>query len=191
LSKAITKTGLTEKQELFCLEYAKDFNATRSAIAAGYSKKTAMTIGGENLRKPQIRKRLTQLTKRYFDNAAIDVEMIIQHLGNMAAFDLSEMYTENGHLKNIHNMPEHIRRIIQGVKTTRTEVGDAIFTTVEEIKTPDRLKATELLGRYLKMFTDVVEHKGNVTLTIRPASQDDGGNGRFKDGDDGKLPKHK
>ena len=34
-------TKLTDKQKIFCKEYIKDFNATRAAIAAGYSKKGA------------------------------------------------------------------------------------------------------------------------------------------------------
>lgn len=44
--------SLTEKQRLFVLEYLRDFNATRAAMAVGYSKKTAHVIGWENLRKP-------------------------------------------------------------------------------------------------------------------------------------------
>ena len=32
---------LTEKQKRFCEEYIIDWNGTRAAIAAGYSKKTA------------------------------------------------------------------------------------------------------------------------------------------------------
>lgn len=46
--------ALTHRQKVFCEEYIKTTNATASAIKAGYSKKTAATIGAENLRKPQI-----------------------------------------------------------------------------------------------------------------------------------------
>ena len=185
MSRAITGTDLTVREERFCRALPKhDFNGTQAAIAAKYSKKTAAAQASRLLKNVKIQKRIAQLAKKYFDNEDLEVQTIVRHLINMAAFDLSEMYTEYGHLKNIHDMPEHIRRIIQGVKTTRTEDGDGVFTTVEEIKTPDRLKATELLGRYLKMFVDQVEHKGNVTLEIRLASQDDGGNGKLLD--DGK-----
>lgn len=47
---------LTEKQSLFCLYYIRSFNATMSAIKAGYSKDTAYVIGHENLRKSKIAK---------------------------------------------------------------------------------------------------------------------------------------
>lgn len=46
--------ALTQKQKRFCEEYIKTANASASAVAAGYSKKTAGAIGAENLKKPQI-----------------------------------------------------------------------------------------------------------------------------------------
>ena len=52
---------MTDKMKLFCLEYMKDFNATQAAIRAGYKKKTAYSIGNENLKKPEIKKTLDKL----------------------------------------------------------------------------------------------------------------------------------
>ena len=46
--------ALTQKQKRFCEEYIKTATASASAVAAGYSKKTAGAIGAENLKKPQI-----------------------------------------------------------------------------------------------------------------------------------------
>ena len=45
---------MTDKQELFIQEYLTDLNATRAAKRAGYSEKTAYSIGQENLTKPEI-----------------------------------------------------------------------------------------------------------------------------------------
>jgi phage terminase small subunit len=45
---------LTDKQKRFCEEYLIDLNATQAAIRAGYSAKTAKSIGQENLTKPDI-----------------------------------------------------------------------------------------------------------------------------------------
>lgn len=46
--------GLTAKQALFVQEYLIDLNATKVAIRAGYSPKTATVMGAENLTKPNI-----------------------------------------------------------------------------------------------------------------------------------------
>ena len=52
---------MTPKQKRFCLEYANSGNATESAIKAGYSQKTAYSIGQENLKKPELQKFLQEL----------------------------------------------------------------------------------------------------------------------------------
>lgn len=53
-----TKSGkaaaLSPKQQRFVAEYLVDLNATQAAIRAGYSAKTASSIGQENLTKPEI-----------------------------------------------------------------------------------------------------------------------------------------
>jgi phage terminase small subunit len=45
----------TDRQRLFVEKYLDCFNATVAAIQAGYSAKTAYSIGSENLKKPEIR----------------------------------------------------------------------------------------------------------------------------------------
>ncbi|MFC5385176.1 terminase small subunit [Aquamicrobium segne] len=46
--------SLTDKQRRFVAEYLVDLNATQAAIRAGYSEKTARSVGSENLTKPDI-----------------------------------------------------------------------------------------------------------------------------------------
>jgi phage terminase small subunit len=45
---------LTEKQLAFCEFYIECGNATEAAKKAGYSKKTAYSVGSENLKKPEV-----------------------------------------------------------------------------------------------------------------------------------------
>lgn len=45
---------MRNKQRAFIEEYLKDFNATQAAIRAGYSERSAYSIGQENLKKPEI-----------------------------------------------------------------------------------------------------------------------------------------
>jgi phage terminase small subunit len=45
---------LTDKQKRFVAEYLIDLNATQAAIRAGYSEKTARSVGSENLTKPDV-----------------------------------------------------------------------------------------------------------------------------------------
>lgn len=48
------KKKLTPRQKAFANWYLKTFNATEAARRAGYSARSAASIGSENLRKPEI-----------------------------------------------------------------------------------------------------------------------------------------
>ena len=69
---------LTEKQKRFIDYYVETANATESAKKAGYSFKTAMNIGAENLTKLNyfIQERLQQLE----DNRIASQEEVLQYL---------------------------------------------------------------------------------------------------------------
>ncbi|MCT1173961.1 terminase small subunit [Lactococcus lactis] len=65
---------MTPKQRKFCDEYIKTGNATQSAINAGYSQKTAKSIGAENLTKPDLKKYIDSKLKSISDNAIATAE---------------------------------------------------------------------------------------------------------------------
>ena len=68
---------LTKKQELFCIEYLIDLNATQAAIRAGYSGKTAQAIGAENLTKPLIAAEVSRLFTERTNKTKIDAEYVL------------------------------------------------------------------------------------------------------------------
>ena len=67
------KEKLTPKQKAFCEFYIETGNQTEAAIIAGYSMKTAIVIGQENLLKPAIKeyleKRLAEIDAKRIANA--------------------------------------------------------------------------------------------------------------------------
>ncbi len=71
---------LTNKQERFAQEYVLDWNATRAAKAAGYSDKTAYSIGNENLKKPEIAAYIEEIQKDLAKLAGISALSNIKHL---------------------------------------------------------------------------------------------------------------
>ncbi len=72
--------NLTPKQARFLDEYLIDLNATQSAIRAGYSEKTARSIGQENLTKPDIQEELRKRIKLLSEETGITVKYIINRL---------------------------------------------------------------------------------------------------------------
>jgi len=71
---------LTTKNKRFIEEYVIDFNATKAAINAGYSEKTARSIGCELLTKPDIRRAIKQLLEELSADAYVSREVILTGL---------------------------------------------------------------------------------------------------------------
>jgi len=74
---------LTPKQNKFCLELLKHFNASQAAIDAGYSKNTARQSGYQLLTNIYIQQKLAELTAKQAEKAEITIEWIIQELKQM------------------------------------------------------------------------------------------------------------
>lgn len=71
---------LTPKQELFCIEYLKDLNVTQAAIRAGYSERTARTIGTENMSKPAVRARIDAAKGERMERVQVDADWVVNRL---------------------------------------------------------------------------------------------------------------
>ena len=157
---------LTPKQKLFVKHYLIDFNATSAAISAGYSKKTAYSIGEENLRKPEIAKALQGEVEKKFQQLDLSAEMILKELLNISMLDMADYVTvgENGEIRAVpfDHLPAGSTKYINKIKYTQKE--GAI-----EYQHPDKLRALELLGKYFKLFTEKKELSGvdGGPLTVR------------------------
>ncbi|OMD04725.1 terminase small subunit [Paenibacillus sp. FSL R5-0636] len=81
---------LTDKQRMFVLEYMRDFNATRAALAAGYSKRAAYSIGWENLRKPEIQAEITLLKEQMTAELGLSVHRVIAEYLKIAFADTTD-----------------------------------------------------------------------------------------------------
>ena len=72
--------ALTAKQQRFCEEYMVDMNATQAAIRAGYSEKTAYSIGNENLSKPVITEQIATMREEQASRTLVDADFVIKGL---------------------------------------------------------------------------------------------------------------
>ena len=81
---------MTVKQKIFCLEYLRDFNATRAAKAAGYSDKTAHATGSENLRKPQIQDFLSRVMSGKLQALDLEVDTVLREWKLIAFADIGD-----------------------------------------------------------------------------------------------------
>ena len=168
---------LTSQQEHFCNEYIKDYNGTRAAMRAKYSPKTAQEQASRLLSNVMIRGRVNQLLEKQFKEIKPDVARVLRGLVKVSEIDIRMAYDANGCLLPIEDMPEPLAKAIQEIKTEelfdgygkdREHIG-----TAKTLKLKDSLRGFELLGKHLKMFTDVIEHQGleHLAEDIKQARQ--------------------
>jgi len=135
---------LTPKQEMFCKEYLIDLNATQAAIRAGYSKKTAKTIGGQNLSKLIIAQRIQVLFNKRAERVEIDGDWVLKKLQKVAERCMQE---EAVMVKGDNGMEP---------------TGEFKFDS------SGANKSLELIGKHHKLFTDKLEIDGKLIVkTIR------------------------
>ena len=71
---------LTPKQAAFVQEYIVDLNATKAAIRAGYSEKTAAAIGHENLTKPNIAEAIEKAQADRFERVEVTQDYVLESI---------------------------------------------------------------------------------------------------------------
>lgn len=153
------------RHPIFAREYVLDLNGTRAAIAAGYAPKSAKVTASRLLTKANVKTLIAELTKAKADKLDLKAEHVLEELKRMA----------------FSNMLDYIKvqdgdAFIDLSKLTREHAAAIQELTVEEytegrgeekrdikktrFKLCDKRGSLELLGRYLKLFTDRVEAGG-------------------------------
>ena len=139
--------ALSDKQERFCREYVIDLNATRAAIAAGYSERTARQTASENLSKPYIQAKIQELQKAISDKLEVDAEWVLKHLVNHVESNVLDafMYAGPGGLsiEDLKALPRETQMCIKKVKQNKDGI---------EIQFEDKQKALEMISRHIGFF---------------------------------------
>lgn len=160
---------LTAKQEMFCKEYLVDLNATQAAIRAGYSKKTAGSVGGENLQKPEIAARIQILFDTRAAKVELNAEWVLQQMKDIHDLDVADILDNVGNFKKVTEWPKPWRMYISGLDIQEMMSGDTESIT-RKIKWPDKVKNLEMIGRHVSVKAwDKEEAKapsGDITINF-------------------------
>lgn len=140
---------LTPKQQMFVKEYLVDLNATQAAIRAGYSERTADRIGPKLLGNVGVSHAISEAMKAKTEKLDISVEYVLKGLVEVAERCLQK--------KPVMEFDRENRRMVQATDDHGREVWEFDSTGAN--------RALELLGKYKQMFTDKVQHSGDLNLS--------------------------
>jgi phage terminase small subunit len=177
----VVEKKLTAKQQRFCDEYLIDLNATQAAIRAGYSEKTACEQGARLLANVKIQKYLQKRKTDRIERTEITQDMVLCELANIAFSNATDyaavvekdatIQCENGALMPLYDAegnPVKYRTVEPVLTADLTEKQKRALSVIKkgrdgfEIKPYDKIRALELLGKHLGMFTEKVELTGEV-----------------------------
>lgn len=151
---------MTQRQKRFVEEYLKSptFDAKASAIAAGFSPKTAVQIASRMLKVPHVKAAIESAIAARSARANISQDEVIAELRKIAFGNMGSVakWSRSGVVfKDSATLtPEEIGSVA-AIEETTTKHGGSM-----RIKQHDKVKALELLGRHAGMF------KEDVTLKV-------------------------
>lgn len=160
---------LTKKQEIFVAEYLVHLDATRAAIAAGYSAKSASNIGYLLLQNPRVSEKIAAKTGKRLGKLEITADRVLQETARLAFLDPRKFYKDDGTLKTVPELDDDTAAALAGMDIEEAfqhfAPGQAKPTgIIKKIKFTQKIQALELLGKHLKLFIDHVEHSGQVSI---------------------------
>lgn len=163
--------ALTKKQRTFVQEYLIDLNATQAAIRAGYSTTSARQIADENMSKPDIKNAIEKALAERSKRTGVNADRIVQELAKLAFINPTDvMNMDEATVRGDANRDDTAAISSVKVKTIPTDDGNI---TEREVRTYDKIKALELLGKHIGMFTDKFRIEGAIPVVIQDDMDED------------------
>jgi len=149
---------LSDKQMIFCIEYSKDFNGSAAAARAGYSKIRSKVTASQLLDNPLIQKEISSIIAKRSIQATKSANDIIKELETIAFakttdfVKVKDMIVGKGkerrkirvaYIELTSDLDDEKQRAISEIKQTKDGIS---------LKTHDKVKSLELLGRHHGIF---------------------------------------
>ena len=133
---------LTGKEERFCYEYCIDLNATQAAIRAGYSQKTARSIGSRLLTFVDVQERIKKMKVNLSQTAGVTALMVLLEHKKIAKASMSKLFDTWIKRKDFEELPEEQKDCISEIDTK---------VKIEYEYDPDQEKKVPIRVEYIRV----------------------------------------
>jgi phage terminase small subunit len=155
------KATLNAKQKRFCDEYLVDHNATRAAIAAGYSPtkpNVAQVRAAKLMKLPYIKKYIAERERKITKKLEISAERTKMELARIAFQDARQFFNQDGSLTPVHLLDDDAAACLAGVEIEElfeySRAGKEQIGVLKKIKRYDKIQALNMLAKHFKLFEE-------------------------------------
>lgn len=148
------------QHQLFVDNYIKTQNATKAALAAGYSEKSAHTQGSRLLKRSDIQGALVSHTAKTEKKVASLADRVLKELEKMAFSNMQDLFDpQTGKLLPINKMPRDVAATLTAFENDKG---------FQKVKTASKLTAIETLAKILGLVKPDTQQQA-VQIIIRQA----------------------
>ena len=162
---------LTPKRMRFVDEWLIDFNGKQAAIRAGYSAKTAEVTAAKLLRNAKVQAEIARRQKDLQKRTEVSQDRVVKELARIAFANIADYLHVETQTRTKDDGTEVTYQTVVFNETQELSADQrAALAVVKqsvngfELKLHDKIKALELLGRHIGMFTDKLEVKGAIDI---------------------------
>lgn len=168
MRKISTAIKYTDFELRFIDSYVLHMDGPRAVKIAGGTHANAPSAARKLLEDPRIKK---EVDRRIQDRQAehrVTEQKIVDELAAIAFLDPIKIYNEDGSVKALEELPPEVRRAVIGVQTRVKGKGKNARAYLH-YEIADKMRALEMLGKYLALFTDKIDIKNNQTRNMSDA----------------------
>ena len=114
----------------------------------------------------RVRRALQRPTLEELEVKAVDV---LRNVQNVAMSDIRQLFTEAGHLRSIEDLPPAVAAAISSVEVVTKQAGAGQVEHVAKVRLWDKMRALELLVKYLQLIKPEPTGREAIVAELFPA----------------------
>lgn len=153
---------MTAMDKRFVDEYLIDLDAKNAALRAGYKPATAKNaykwLSDGKGSKPAVKAAIAKAEADRAARTGVSQDRVLMELARVGLANITDVVDGEGRI--IPSASREDTAAIASVKRRSGRVAES------EVRMHDKVRALELMGRHLGMFTDKIEVEGNIPVVI-------------------------
>jgi phage terminase small subunit len=126
--------NLTEKQKAFADAYIETGNQTEAARRAGYSSKTAYSIGNENLKKPEVSAYIKSRMAELESQRVASADEVMRFFSSVMRGEVKDQFGLDASLQDRLNAGKELMKRYAAIEPKGEKARSAVADIIEAVK---------------------------------------------------------